>query len=61
MPFETSMPGVFAVGDVRLGSAKRVAAAVGEGAGAVQNVHQYLEEAASTLLRKERSQMANAA
>jgi thioredoxin reductase (NADPH) len=38
--FETSMPGVFAVGDVRLGSMKRVASAVGEGAGAVQNVHQ---------------------
>ena len=41
------MPGVFAVGDVRLGSMKRVASAVGEGAGAVQNVHQYLEECAS--------------
>jgi hypothetical protein len=44
MSFETSMPGVFAVGDVRLGSMKRVASAVGEGAGAVQNVHQYLQE-----------------
>jgi thioredoxin reductase (NADPH) len=44
MSFETSTPGVFAVGDVRLGSMKRVASAVGEGAGAVQNVHQYLEE-----------------
>jgi thioredoxin reductase (NADPH) len=41
MSFETSMPGVFAVGDVRLGSMKRVASAVGEGAGAVQNIHQY--------------------
>jgi thioredoxin reductase (NADPH) len=47
MSFETSMPGVFAVGDVRLGSMKRVASAVGEGAGAVQNVHQYLEECAN--------------
>ena len=47
MNFETRMPGVFAVGDVRLGSMKRVASAVGEGAGAVQNVHQYLEEWAS--------------
>ena len=47
MSFETSMPGVFAVGDVRLGSMKRVASAVGEGAGAVQNVHQYLQEYAS--------------
>jgi thioredoxin reductase len=47
MSFETSTPGVFAVGDVRLGSMKRVASAVGEGAGAAQNVHQYLEECAS--------------
>ncbi len=47
MSFETSTPGVFAVGDVRLGSMKQVASAVGEGAGAVQNVHQYLEEWAS--------------
>lgn len=44
MSFETSVPGVFAVGDVRLDSMKRVAAAVGEGAGAIQNVHQYLAE-----------------
>jgi thioredoxin reductase len=47
MSFETSMPGIFAVGDVRLGSMKRVASAVGEGAGAVQNIHQYLQECAS--------------
>ena len=42
LPFETSMPGVFAVGDVRAGSMKRVAAAVGEGASAVRSVHQVL-------------------
>jgi thioredoxin reductase (NADPH) len=42
LPFETSVPGVFAVGDVRLGSMKRVAAAVGEGASAVRSVHQAL-------------------
>ncbi len=42
---ETSHPGVFAAGDVRSGSAKRVAAAVGEGAMAVQLVHQYLSQA----------------
>ena len=42
MDFETSRPGVFAAGDVRLGSTNRVAAAVGDGAGAVQDVHQYL-------------------
>ena len=39
---ETSVPGVFAVGDVRATSVKRVASAVGEGAIAVQFVHQYL-------------------
>ena len=39
---ETSMPGVFAAGDVRAGSIKRAATAVGEGAIAVQFVHQYL-------------------
>jgi thioredoxin reductase (NADPH) len=40
--FETSMPGVFAVGDVRSGSVKRVASAVGEGAASVQEIHEYL-------------------
>jgi thioredoxin reductase (NADPH) len=39
LPFETSEPLVFAAGDVRSGSIKRVAAAVGEGAGAVSSVH----------------------
>jgi thioredoxin reductase (NADPH) len=39
---ETSRPGVFAAGDVRAGSSKRVAAAVGEGSMAVQLVHQFL-------------------
>ena len=39
---ETSAPGVFAAGDVRHGSVKRVASAVGEGAAAVQEVHHYL-------------------
>lgn len=42
LPFETSMPGVFAVGDARHGSVKRVAGAVGEGSVAVGSVHQYL-------------------
>lgn len=40
---ETSMPGIFAAGDVRHGSVKRVASAVGEGAVAVQFIHQYLK------------------
>jgi thioredoxin reductase (NADPH) len=39
---ETSVPGVFAAGDVRHGSVKRVASAVGEGASAIQEVHHYL-------------------
>jgi len=42
---ETSVPGVFAAGDVRRGSAKRVASGVGEGSVAVQFVHQYLSRA----------------
>jgi thioredoxin reductase (NADPH) len=41
-PLETSVPGVFAAGDARHGSSKRVASAVGEGAMAVQLIHQYL-------------------
>jgi len=41
---ETSVPGVFAVGDVRAGSIKRAAAAAGEGAIAVQLMHQYLSD-----------------
>jgi thioredoxin reductase (NADPH) len=41
---ETSHPGVFAAGDVRAGSVKRVASAVGEGAMSVQFVHEYLKE-----------------
>jgi thioredoxin reductase (NADPH) len=51
LPFglETSLPGVFAAGDVRADSAKRVASAVGEGAVAVRLVQQYL--AASQLLK----------
>ena len=41
---ETSLPGVFAAGDVRHGSVKRVASAVGEGGMAIQSVHQYLAQ-----------------
>lgn len=40
--FETSRPGVFAIGDVRAGSMKRVAAAVGEGAEVVAALHAHL-------------------
>lgn len=41
---ETNVPGVFAVGDVRYGSVKRVASGVGEGSVAVQFIHQYLSK-----------------
>jgi thioredoxin reductase (NADPH) len=40
-PLETSIPGVFAIGDARAGSVKRVAAAVGEGAGVVAQLHAF--------------------
>jgi thioredoxin reductase (NADPH) len=40
--YETSLPGVFAIGDVRAGSVKRVASAVGEGSVVIQHVHRYL-------------------
>jgi thioredoxin reductase (NADPH) len=45
-PLETNRPGVFAAGDVRCGSVKRIAAAVGEGAMAVQLIHRYRKERA---------------
>jgi thioredoxin reductase (NADPH) len=48
---ETSVPGIFACGDVRSGPVKRVAAAVGEGSMAIAFVHQYLRESATVLDR----------
>ena len=44
LPLETSVPGVFAIGDTRHGSVKRVATAVGDGATAIQGLHGYLAE-----------------
>jgi thioredoxin reductase (NADPH) len=44
MLLETSLPGVFAVGDVRASSVKRVAAAVGEGSACIQLVYRVLTE-----------------
>jgi thioredoxin reductase (NADPH) len=41
-PYETTVPGVFAIGDVRRGSVKRVASAVGEGSVVVSEIHQFL-------------------
>jgi thioredoxin reductase (NADPH) len=42
LPYETSKPGLFAVGDLRAGSTKRVAAAVGEGSAAIRSIHEHL-------------------
>ncbi len=47
--FETTMPGVFAVGDARRGATKRVASAAGEGAVSIRFVHDHLENAPSTV------------
>jgi thioredoxin reductase (NADPH) len=47
-PLETNLPGVFAIGDVRSGSVKRVAAAVGEGAQVVAALHGFLAERGDT-------------
>ena len=47
LPLETSLPGVFAAGDVRRGSVKRIASAVGEGAATIPLVHRYLARAAA--------------
>lgn len=52
--FETSVPGVFAVGDVRSRSVKRVAAAVGEGSVVIQQVHRYLESGEPRVTLSER-------
>jgi len=47
MGYETSLAGVFAVGDCRSGSVKRVAAAVGEGSVVIPQVHRYLSARAA--------------
>jgi thioredoxin reductase (NADPH) len=44
LDYQTSLPGVFAAGDVRLGGMKRVAAAVGDGSSAIRFVHEYLAQ-----------------
>jgi len=52
LPFETTQPGIFAVGDVRAKSVKRVASAVGEGSVVIQWIHQYLGRMRSTQKRE---------
>ena len=54
---ETSVPGIFAVGDTRAGSVKRVASAVGEGSMAVHLVHRYLAECAEQLAPVQQARM----
>ncbi len=44
LPLETSVPGVFAIGDVRSGSVKRVGGAIGEGAAVVAQIHAFLAQ-----------------
>ncbi|WP_042409990.1 FAD-dependent oxidoreductase [Streptacidiphilus carbonis] len=51
LALETGLPGVFAVGDVRSGSVKRVASAVGEGAMAVRLAHEHLKEVRPPVIR----------
>ncbi|MBV8833709.1 MAG: FAD-dependent oxidoreductase, partial [Acidobacteriaceae bacterium] len=48
-PYATNLPGIYAVGDVRSGSVKRVASAVGEGSVVISDVHRYLAERAGIL------------
>ncbi|WP_168791465.1 FAD-dependent oxidoreductase [Paraburkholderia aromaticivorans] len=52
-PLETSVPGMFAVGDVRSESAKRVAAAVGDGAAVVAQIHAYLSQPATVTTQED--------
>jgi thioredoxin reductase (NADPH) len=54
LPLETSVPGVFAIGDVRAGSIKRVATAVGDGATVIALLHGYLAEHPLTTVTSER-------
>jgi thioredoxin reductase (NADPH) len=55
-PLETSLPGVFAVGDVRHRSMKRVAASVGDGAGVIPQVHEHIAETAAAVSARGRPQ-----
>ena len=51
LPLQTSVPGVFAIGDVRAGSVKRVGAAIGEGAAVVAQIHAFLARPAAASAR----------
>jgi thioredoxin reductase (NADPH) len=51
-PLETSVPGMFAIGDVRSDSAKRVAAAVGDGAAVIAQIHAFLRPSTEAAARR---------
>jgi thioredoxin reductase (NADPH) len=57
-PYSTSMPGIFAVGDVRANSVKRVASAVGEGSVVVSDIHRYLADHRNGLSARPNSTLA---
>jgi thioredoxin reductase (NADPH) len=57
-PYATSMPGIFAVGDVRANSVKRVASAVGEGSVVISDVHRYLADHGNKLSARPNSTLA---
>ena len=56
-PLETSRDGIFAIGDVRAGSTKRVAAAVGEGAQVISTIHAHLADSRDSLAKAERGEV----
>lgn len=60
-PYATNLPGIYAVGDVRSGSVKRVASAVGEGSVVISDVHRYLAERSGILESSVRAQPVRAA
>ena len=57
-PYSTSMPGIFAVGDVRANSVKRVASAVGEGSVVISDIHRYLADHRNKLPARPNSTLA---
>jgi thioredoxin reductase (NADPH) len=57
-PYATSVPGIFAVGDVRSKSVKRVASAVGEGSVVISDVHRYLADHRNTFAVEPNSALA---
>jgi thioredoxin reductase (NADPH) len=57
LPLETSVEGIFAVGDVRSGSVKRVGAAIGEGAAVVAQLHTFLAQHGSMPASATRAQV----